>query len=306
MRKFKMRRYWIIFCLQVCLIVTLVACATTINQQPQQSIPTPAQVVPKESAKRVVTLSTIAADIVSQLDQSKLVGMTGSSLFNNNSRFQNITRVNEGRTPLNLEKVIALKPDFVVAPMGFYVQEMEKLQQLGIATYTYNLNSWESLQQLTQTLAQSIAADPQPLLNRYQSFLANQPNQQYSTLVLVSLKPILSPNKNSWAGDLLTKFQAKNLTADLQGQSQFRGYVTLSPEKILQENPEVLILVNTPQTQSQTELLESWQKEPFWQQLQAIKNNRVYIFDYHGLVNAGSIEAIEATCKQLRLALSGQ
>ncbi|PMB18832.1 ABC transporter substrate-binding protein [Fischerella thermalis] len=301
-----MRRSWIIFCLQAFLIVNIVACATTINQQPQKSLPTPAQVVPKESAKRVVALSTIAADIISQLDQSKLVGMTGSNLFNNNSRFQNIPRINEGRTPLNLEKIIALKPDLVVAPTGFYVQEMGKLQQLGIATYTYNLNSWEALQKLTQALAQLIAADPLPLINRYQSFLANKPNQQYSTLVLVSVKPILSPNKNSWAGDLLTKFQAKNVTADLQGQSQFRGYVTLSPEKILQENPEILILVNTPQPQSKTELLKSWQKEPFWQQLQAIKNNRVYIFDYHGLVNAGSIDAIEATCKRLRLALSGQ
>ncbi|PMB44612.1 iron ABC transporter substrate-binding protein [Fischerella thermalis CCMEE 5330] len=301
-----MRRSWIIFCLQVFLIVNIVACATTINQQPQKSLTTPTQVVPKKSAKRVVALSTIAADIISQLDQSKLVGMTGSNLFNNNSRFQNIPRINEGRTPLNLEKVIALKPDLVVAPTGFYVQEMGKLQQLGIATYTYNLNSWEALQKLTQALAQLIAADPLPLINRYQSFLANKPNQQYSTLVLVSVKPILSPNKNSWAGDLLAKFKAENVTADLQGQSQFRGYVTLSPEKILQENPEVLILVNTPQPQSKTELLESWQKEPFWQQLQAIKNNRVYIFDYYGLVNAGSIDAIEATCKQLRLALSGQ
>ncbi|PMB06845.1 iron ABC transporter substrate-binding protein [Fischerella thermalis CCMEE 5201] len=301
-----MRRSWIIFCLQAFLIVNIVACATMINQQPQKSLPTPAQVVPKESAKRVVALSTIAADIISQLDESKLVGMTGSNLFNNNSRFKNIPRINEGRTPINLEKVIALKPDLVVAPTGFYVKEMGKLQQLGIATYTYNLNSWEALQKLTQSLAQLIAADPLPLINRYQSFLANKPNQQYSTLVLVSVKPILSPNKNSWAGDLLAKFQAKNVTADLQGQSQFRGYVTLSPEKILQENPKVLILVNTPQPQSKTELLESWQKEPFWQQLQAIKNNRVYIFDYYGLVNAGSIDAIEATCKRLRLVLSGQ
>ncbi|WP_315791982.1 ABC transporter substrate-binding protein [Fischerella sp. JS2] len=301
-----MRYSGIIFCLQVLLIVNLVACGTNINQQIQKSLPTPAQLVPKDTANRVVSLSAITTDIISQLDQSKLVGMTGSSLFKNNSRLQNIPRVNEVRTPLNLEKVIALKPDLIIAPTGFYVQEMGKLQQLGIATYTYHLNSWEALQQLTQTLAQLIAADPQPLLNRYQSFLANKSNYQYSTLVLTSIKPVLSPNKNSWAGDLLTKFKAKNVTADLQGKSQFRGYVTLSPEKILQENPEVLILVNTPQPQSRTELLESWQKEPFWQQLQAIKNNRVYIFDYHGLVNPGSIDAIEATCKQLRLALSGQ
>ncbi len=165
-----------------------------------------------------------------------------------------------------------------------------------------------SLEALTKNLAQTIGADPQPLLNRYQTIVNNQLNCQnlkcnVPTLVLVSQQPILSPNKSSWSGNLLAKFQVKNLAAELQGKSPIKGYVTLSAEKVLQANPEVIILVNPPQGGSET-ILNSFKRERFWNQLQATKNNRVYVFDYYGFVNAGSIDAIEKACKQLKQVLS--
>ncbi|PHK11615.1 iron ABC transporter substrate-binding protein, partial [Nostoc linckia z13] len=60
------------------------------------------------------------------------------------------------------------------------------------------------------------------------------------------------------------------------------------------------ILVNPPQGNSQTELLDDLKKESFWKQLQATQNNRVYVFDYYGLVNPGSINAIEKACQKLQ------
>jgi iron complex transport system substrate-binding protein len=165
------------------------------------------------------------------------------------------------------------------------------------------VNNWESLEELTKTLAKSIDADPQSLLNRYKTFLPEKPTQGFSTLALVSRQPILAPNKSSWAGDLLAKFQTKNIAADLQGKSPIGGYVTLSAEKVLEANPELIILVNPPQGNSEAGLLDSLKKEAFWQKLQATKNNRVYVFDYYGLVNPGSIDAIEKACQQLKQAL---
>lgn len=38
--------------------------------------------------------------------------------------------------------------------------------------------------------------------------------------------------------------------------------------------------------------------------LEATKNNRVYVFDYYGFVNTGTIDAIEKACKQLKDVLS--
>ncbi len=275
----------------------LLACSTASTQQPPAT-----NINQNISAKKVVALSSLSADIISQLDQTKLVGITGSKLFKDNPQFQKLPRVSEGQNPPNLEKIIALKPDLVIGAEGFSNQTTDKLKQLGIPTYLTQVKTWESLQELTKTLAFSIDADPQPLLNRYKTFLPEKQNPTLSTLVLVSRQPILAPNKNSWAGDLLGKFSTTNLAASLQGSSPIGGYVTLSAEKILLFNPDVIIVVNPPQ-QTDAAVLDSFKKEAFWKELKATKNNRIYVFDYYGLVNPGSIDAIEKACKQLKQVL---
>ncbi|WGV28299.1 ABC transporter substrate-binding protein [Halotia branconii] len=298
-----MYRRWILLALAISLSLFLIACATATTQQPQAQVSATTETPNSKSqqfAKRIVTLSSLTTDIIYQLDKSKLVGITGSNLFNNDPRFQSIPRVSEGQSPPNLEKIVALKPDLVIGAEGFSNPAVQRLQQLGIDSFLTQVKNWESLEELTKKLAHLIDADPQPLLNRYQTFLPDKPTQNLSTLVLVSRQPILAPNKNSWAGDLLTKFQAKNVAAELQGNSPIGGYVTLSAEKVLQANPEVIIVVNPPQGGSEKTVLASFKKEAFWQKLQATKNNRVYTFDYYGLVNPGSIDAIEKACQQLK------
>jgi len=245
---------------------------------------------------RVVALTPITADIIYRLDSAKLVGMTSSRLLDNNQALQDIPRVSRGRTQPNLEQIVALKPDLVIGAVGFHDQVLDKLQSLDIEMISTKLDSWSSLEELTQTLATTIEADPEPLLESYQQCLPTQtPKQNTSTLVLVSRKPILSPNKNSWAGDLLRQFGAANLVADLQGKGPIKGYVTLSPEKVLQSNPEVLILVNV-----EGENLDEFKSEPFWKDLRAVQNDQVYVLDYYGFVNSGSVDAIAQACKQLQ------
>lgn len=293
-----MFNHWISAILAILLTITISSCTPANTQsQPQASNNTSQSAT--FSAKRVVTLSSLATDILYQLDPSKLVGITGSTLFKNDPRLQNLPRVSEGQTPPNLEKIVALKPDLVIGAAGFSNQVTQRLEELGIRTLLTQVNSWKSLEDLTKQISQLINANPQPLLDRYQSFLPDKVNQKISTLVLVSVQPILSPNKNSWAGDLLEKFPAENLAAQLQGKSPIAGYVTLSAEKIIEVNPEVILVVSSPGN-SPTSVLESFKKEPFWQKLQATKNNRVYVFDYYGLINPGSIDAIEAACRKLR------
>ncbi|KAB8335013.1 ABC transporter substrate-binding protein [Scytonema tolypothrichoides VB-61278] len=296
-----MQRRFILFGLILWLSLVTFACTVT-NEQAKNtdssSIST-SQPLSQKSVKRIVTLSSLSSDIISQLDSTKLVGISGSSLFKNDPRFKDIPRVSEGQTPPNLEKIVALKPDLVIGAEGFSNLTTDKLKELGITTLLTKVDSWDGLQNLTRTLATIVNVDPTPLLNRYQTFLPDKPTQNPSTLVLVSRQPILSPSKKSWAGNLLEKFQAQNVSADLQGKISIPGYVTLSAEKVLEANPEVLIVVSP-----QPGLLKSFKSESFWNQLKATKNNRVYEFDYYGLVNPGSIDAIEKACGQLKVALS--
>jgi iron complex transport system substrate-binding protein len=277
--------------------VCLIACnSSTLPTQPNTTEPIKFPNSSIESAQRVIALTSLTADIIERLDATKLVGIAGNSLLRKDERFQNIPQVSEGQTPPNLEKIVALKPDLVIGAKGFSDLTLNKLKELGIPTLSTNIDSWNALIEITRSLAQIIGAEPTPLLARYQTFLSDDSQSSPSTLVLVSRQPILAPNQKSWAGDLLAKFKVKNLAAELQGNAPIAGYVTLSPEKILQENPELLLIVE-PMGQK---LLPEFKAEPFWNQLKATQRDRVYVFDYYGLINPGSIDKIEEACTKLK------
>ena len=290
--------------LTLTLLVGLVSCsggAPPDSAQPQNN-PTPVEQSadstktgePVEIAKRVVALTSLSADILHRLDPDLLVGVPGSSLIKSDERFSELATVSEGRTPPNLELILELEPDLVIGASGFHDQLLKRMEELGIRVMATEVTKWEDLGALTQQLAELTGSDAEPLLTQYASLLPDQAAApRPSMLVLVSQKPILAPSKSSWAGDLLTKFHANNLVADAQGSSEFRGYIPLSPEILLAEDPDILILINDPD--GNTEKLKA---QPFWKELKAVKGDRVYRFDYYGLINPGSIAKVtEATNK---------
>jgi len=288
------------FFLTFLLSFSLVACGvntTETNSNSESETATDAEVNPETKAKKVVTLTSLTSDIIYRLDATKLVGIPGTRLLREDDRFSDFPTVNEGRTPPDLEKIVSLEPDLVIGAEGFSDQTLSKLEELGIKTIATDIDSWEALKEVTKTLASAIAADPQSLLQEYETYLPKQTNTEanLSTLVLVSRQPILAPNKNSWAGDLLSQFPVTNLAGKLQGSSPVGGYVTLSPEKILESNPDTLIIVDP----SREGILEQLKQEPFWQNLKATQRDRVYVFDYYGLVNPGSLEKIKTASQQL-------
>ena len=244
-------------------------------------------------ANRIVSLNSLSTDIISQLNKNKLVGITGSKLLDQNPDLKDLPRVAEGRTPPNLEKIVALKPDLVIGSEGFHDQALNQLKSMGIKTLTTTNTDFAALKDLTQTLATATGSDPGLLLKRYDSWTKPRSNP-VSVLVIAGYQPILSPNKTSWAGDMLQRSSLTNLTADLQGESPQRGFVTLSPEKILEVNPDRLILVDTGDG-----TVEKYKASPFWSQLRAVQTNQIHTFDYYGLVNPGSLDSIEKAYQKL-------
>jgi iron complex transport system substrate-binding protein len=284
----------------VSLSTLLFSCTTNPTSVSQTNAPSKtSQTQTTNRASRIVALTSVSADILRQLDSKKLVGMSGSNLFAKDPDFANIPTVSTGRTPPQLEKIIALKPDLVIGAVGFHDQALKKMAELNIPTIATEINSWSDLELLTQKIADVTQTDATPLLKRYQACLTNIPPSSRSTLVLVSRQPLLAPNRQSWAGSLLEQFKAKNVAAELQGKSSVRGYITLSSEKVLEANPEVLILVDPEKGD-----ISEFKTLPFWNQLQAVKNDRVYAFEYYGLVNPGSIAKIEQACDRLKQVLA--
>ena len=254
-----------------------------------------------KNINRIVTLTSLSTDIIDKIDSNKLVAIPGSSLFKEKKEFDNIPRISIGRTPPNLEKIVSLKPDLVIGTKGFHDKILGKLKDFNIQTISYELNDWNSLEKTINLISTKLDINnlekSNEIINTHlkECVVSNEQNKKPNVVVLASAKPMLSPNSKSWAGNLLQRFGINSLTKDLDSKSEFRGYVNLSPEWLIKEDPDNLIIIQTRPGQ----YVDFEKSKPF-SNLKAVKSDKVYRFNYYGLINAGSLESINSACLKLR------
>ena len=243
---------------------------------------------------RVVALTSLTADLINTISKDSLVGIPGSSILKKNKEFDSIPIVSSGRMPPDLEKILSLKPDLVIGAKGFHDRPLSKLNSLGISTLSTSISSLDDLDNLNKKLALKLNARTKSLEDILGSCYQKNKNKNKNLIVLVSSKPILSPNKDSWAGNLISSFKFNNLASEITNKTEFKGYVNLSPEWLIKSQPENILVIKTPGSDmSQYESINIWNK------LEAVKNNKIYTFDYYGLINAGGIKAINKACQKL-------
>ncbi len=247
-----------------------------------------------ENKEGIVSLTSLTADIIYTLNPNSLIGIPGSSVLKKNNDFKNIPIISEGRMPPNIEKIISLNPKLVIGSEGFHDKTLERLDQLGIEVLKTKVNSWLDLISLINKISEITKSDNKLVLEKLRACFIDPSPKDKKVVVLVSTKPLLSPNNQSWAGSLLEKFNLKNLTADLKGSGRMKGYLNLSPEWLLKEEPDNLILIKFGNEQ-----YNQYSSLPFWNDLKAVQNNKIDYFDYYGLINVGSLNSINNTCEKL-------
>ncbi len=248
---------------------------------------------------RVVALTSLSADLLNYISNESLLGVPGSSLLKNNNDFSNKTIISSGRMPPNLEKIINLKPELVIGSKGFHDKTLKSLENLGIKTLSVRITNFNDLEKLSSDiqilLDKKIKLDLENVIpNCYNLDKDVKTKKDKELLVLVSSKPILSPNSKSWAGNLIDRFGYINLTSELDSKSQFKGYVNLSPEWVISSKPSNLIIINTPGSND-----SQYKQMSIWNDLPAVTNKKVFPFDYYGLINAGSLNSINKACQKL-------
>ena len=247
------------------------------------------------TGQRIVALTSISADLVNSISNDSLVGIPGSSLFNNRKDFMNKIIISQGRNPPNLEKIIKLKPTLVIGAKGFHDKVLSKLEEFSIKTIATDIRNFSDLEELSNVITKNSNILKFSLKNKLPNCYNLKPIKKDSTIVLVSTKPILSPNSKSWSGNLLNRFKINNLSAELEAKSSFRGYANLSSEWLISKNPENLILISTPGSD-----LSKYKKLEYWNKLKAVKNDNIYEFEYYGFINPGSLLSINNACTKLQ------
>ena len=243
---------------------------------------------------RVVALTSLSADLVNYISNESLLGIPGSSLLKNNNDFSNKTIVSSGRMPPDLEKILSLKPDLVIGAKGFHDRTLSKLNSLKINTLSTSISSLDDLNILYKEIASKLNTRTKSLEDILGNCYLKNKDKNKNVVVLVSSKPILSPNNDSWAGNLISSFNLNNLASEITNKTEFKGYVNLSPEWLIKSQPENILVIKTPGSD-----LSQYSSMNIWNKLEAVKNNKIYTFDYYGLINAGGIKAINKACQKL-------
>ena len=278
----KLRNFFFIFIL----LLTSHACS---NKNPNSS-----GEIKANDKEGIVSLTSLTSDIIFAMNPESLIGIPGSSILKKNDNLKNIPIISEGRNPPNIEKIISLNPKLVIGSEGFHDKTLSKLAELEIGILKTKVNSLSELTNLINKISEITNSDSKIVFNKLSACFIDPSPKNKKVVVLVSTKPLLSPNNKSWAGSLLEKFNLKNLAADLEGSGRMKGYLNLSPEWLVKEDPDNLILIRFG-----SEQYNQYDSLPIWNNLKAVQKNNIDYFDYYGLINAGSLNSINNTCKKL-------
>lgn len=233
--------------------------------------------------QRIVSVAPLATKYLQYLGvESKVVGVTDWDDFEA-EKIGNMV-------PLNVEKILSLKPDIVFASGGFQFPEVAKLEEQKITTVVLNPNTIEQILTdlvmvgtiMNKTIEAKKLADE--LKNYYQSVAKKAYSIPFDKRVKVvylldipgpEVREIWTCGQGSYLNEIITLAGGVNIAAAYTGAN---GWLPVSIEFIVAQNPDVLLVANyVPGTEDQ--IKEKLKQHSAFKDIKAVRNNKIYIYD---------------------------
>lgn len=226
--------------------------------------------------RRIVSLVPSVTEVLFAIGaQGSLVGVTDFCDYPPEARRK--ARVGDMLAP-NLEMLVSLKPDLVVAtPSGNREEIFDQLRRLGFPVYLVDPVSVPDVLRLVVALgdltgrrdgAAAVTADLERRIAAVRARVAGRPHPR--VLYVLWPEPLIVPGRGSLVSELIALSGGLSVTAD-----QGHGYPRMSLEAAVGRAPEVIVLARHggpagPAAVAQWQRLES---------LPAIRSGRLYAVD---------------------------
>ncbi len=187
-----------------------------------------------------------------------------------------------GDMTVNVEAVLSLKPDLVLAHAYMNDDVIPKLEKLGLTVYAINPKTIGDVIRDIRTIG-VITARPKTAAG-----VADRMNRQIAAvkasrkgktarrvLVVIQSNPLWVAGPRTFVDEMLKIANAKNVAYDARP-----GFNTYSTELAVSRNPEVIVVG----LQSD---VDYFIKSPAWKNTSAVKNKRVYVISSDLLVRPG-------------------
>lgn len=244
------------------------------NVKAKQSIP-----------QRIVSLSPASTEILFAVGaENQIVAVSDFSDYP--PQAQNLPKVGgfDGKT-LSLEKILSFNPDFVYLTNVMHNHLIPHFESLNIDYYLSDANSFEQVKNEILQIAK-ITGHPsngENLVKQIDSAITkinsqNQLLQKPTVYWEVWNSPFMSAGNSSFINDLIKTAGGINIFQEIA-----QAYPTVSEETIVAKNPQIIII---PQNSGIT--VESVKNRKGWSQIDAVKNDKIFIVDDNLLTRSGA------------------
>lgn len=235
------------------------------------------EVVIEKEPERIVSLIPSNTEVAYQLDLGeKVVGVSDYDTYPEEAT----KKEKVGGTEINIEKIISLKPNLVLAHASTAHNSNAGLQQLkdaGISVLVVNdAQSFEQVYTSIEMIGKATGERDKAaeLIQSMKDKVADIKDKAASVkekkTVYIEVSPapdIYTTGKNTFMDEMLSVINAENVAGDLD------GWAKVDQEAIIQKNPEVIITTyGYYEKDSVAKILE----RKGWQDISALKNKQIF------------------------------
>lgn len=258
------------------------------------------EVTIQSEPKKIVSLIPSNTEIAYELGLGeKMVGV--SDFDNYPEDVKNKEKI--GGMEFNVEKIISLKPDLVLAHASSAHNSRDGLQQLkdaGITVLVVNDaktfdDVYHSIQLIGQATGTTKKADQivNQMKSKLEAIKEKAKNVKNPVKVWVEVQPapqIYTAGKGTFINDMLQAISAENVAGDQEGWPMF------TEEKAVALNPDVIVVTYGDYVK---DAVKQVMARPAWKDVSAVKNQRVYEVNSDLVTRSGPrlVEGVEELAK---------
>ncbi|MFJ7936556.1 ABC transporter substrate-binding protein [Sporosarcina sp. NPDC096371] len=289
----------VLLCMSVLLLVVLAACGAKADTNTAEK-----EVAPKEEEKKelastievtdasgekmtfetapesIAVLNSGDLDILLALDANVTGRPTASGPVAEAAK--GITEIGNPHQP-NFEKIAEVHPSVLAASMSFK-QHAENVERQGTKVVYTKANSIADIQETIQLFGQLFQKETEAeAINTSITEKVNEIGKSAiepvkTLLVYGAPGTYLAALPNSLTGDLLEKAGGENIASDFPQEENYPQYASLSVEKIIERNPELVMLITHGDPEAVKAAFEGeMEKNAAWKNLDAVKSGNVVV-----------------------------
>lgn len=250
----------------------------------------------EEAPKSVATLNPGMLDILVELD----VNVTGRPTMTTEmtDEVKAIQEIGNPHEP-SFEQIAVVNPELLIVPPSF-MQYASTLEATGTKVAYLNMDSIEGIKSTIEKYGSLFGKNDRAkeIVEEIDTKLAEAKADLTLNALIVYGAPgtYLAALDNSLYGDILAKVGGNNIASDLPALEKYPSYASLSAEKIVEGNPQIIMLITHADPKIVQEGFEKQMSEDAaWKNLDAVKNGQILILPSELFDNPGTqvVEAID-------------